>query len=64
MPTARVQARRFPIGIVVVMGMLIGTLFTPPVLPIFCILIAREHRAAVTPRPELGRAVEASSEVA
>ncbi|MGB3847934.1 MAG: efflux RND transporter permease subunit [Sphingopyxis sp.] len=37
---------RFAIGIVVVMGMLIGTLFTLFVLPTVYSLIARDHRAA------------------
>lgn len=37
---------RFDIGIVVVMGMLIGTLFTLFVLPTVYSLIARDHRAA------------------
>ncbi|WP_456725181.1 MULTISPECIES: efflux RND transporter permease subunit [unclassified Bradyrhizobium] len=45
-------ASRFAIGIVVVMGMLIGTLFTLFVLPTFYILIARDHRAAAAPRLE------------
>jgi len=45
-------ASRFAIGIVVVMGMLIGTLFTLFVLPTFYILIARDHRAAAEPKPE------------
>ncbi len=35
---------RFAIGIVVVMGMLIGTLFTLFVLPTFYVLLARDHR--------------------
>ncbi len=39
-------ASRFAIGIVVVMGMLIGTLFTLFVLPTFYTLLARDHRAA------------------
>lgn len=38
-------ASRFAIGIVVVMGMLIGTLFTLFVLPTVYSLIARDHRA-------------------
>ncbi|MFV0625491.1 efflux RND transporter permease subunit [Sphingomonas sp. ac-8] len=37
-------ASRFAIGIVVVMGMLIGTLFTLFVLPTFYTLLARDHR--------------------
>jgi len=37
---------RFAIGIVVVMGMLIGTLFTLFVLPTIYSFIARDHRAA------------------
>jgi len=42
---------RFAIGIVVVMGMLIGTLFTLFVLPTVYSLIAKDHRAeAQTPR--------------
>jgi multidrug efflux pump len=39
-------ASRFAIGIVVVMGMLIGTLFTLFVLPVVYSFIARDHRAA------------------
>ncbi|WP_375763143.1 efflux RND transporter permease subunit [Bradyrhizobium sp. Pha-3] len=54
-------ASRFAIGIVVVMGMLIGTLFTLFVLPTFYILIARDHRAAATPRLE---SVAARDEIA
>lgn len=38
-------ASRFAIGIVVVMGMLIGTLFTLFVLPTFYVLLARDHRS-------------------
>ncbi|MFV3077697.1 efflux RND transporter permease subunit, partial [Niveispirillum fermenti] len=38
-------ASRFAIGIVVVMGMLIGTLFTLFMLPTFYTLLARDHRA-------------------
>lgn len=38
-------ASRFAIGIVVVMGMLVGTLFTLFVLPSFYTLLARDHRA-------------------
>ncbi|WP_407151670.1 efflux RND transporter permease subunit [Bradyrhizobium sp. ORS 86] len=57
-------ASRFAIGIVVVMGMLVGTLFTLFVLPTFYILIARDHRAAAAPRLERGRASEAPSEIA
>ena len=37
---------RFAIGIVVVMGMLIGTLFTLFVLPVIYTFIARDHSAA------------------
>ncbi|MCZ0737971.1 efflux RND transporter permease subunit [Phreatobacter sp. AB_2022a] len=37
-------ASRFAIGIVVVMGMLVGTLFTLFVLPTFYVLMARDHR--------------------
>jgi multidrug efflux pump len=37
---------RFAIGIVVVMGMLVGTLFTLFVLPVIYSFIARDHRAA------------------
>jgi multidrug efflux pump len=40
-------ASRFAIGIVVVMGMLIGTLFTLFVLPTFYTLLAGDHRKAV-----------------
>ena len=39
-------ASRFAIGIVVVMGMLIGTLFTLFVLPVVYTFIARDHSAA------------------
>lgn len=39
-------ASRFAIGIVVVMGMLIGTLFTLFVLPTFYTLLAKDHRAS------------------
>ncbi|WP_257539783.1 efflux RND transporter permease subunit [Sphingobium sp. CFD-1] len=39
-------ASRFAIGIVVVMGMLIGTLFTLFVLPTIYSFVARDHRAA------------------
>ena len=38
-------ASRFAIGIVVVMGMLVGTLFTLFVLPTVYSFIARDHRA-------------------
>nr|WP_305825873.1 efflux RND transporter permease subunit [Bradyrhizobium sp. CCBAU 53421] len=54
-------ASRFAIGIVVVMGMLIGTLFTLFVLPTFYILIARDHRAAAARRLE---SVAAPGEIA
>jgi multidrug efflux pump len=37
---------RFAIGIVVAMGMLVGTLFTLFVLPVVYSFIARDHRAA------------------
>ena len=39
-------ASRFAIGIVVVMGMLVGTLFTLFVLPTIYTFVARDHRAA------------------
>ena len=39
-------ASRFAIGIVVVMGMLIGTFFTLFVLPTVYTFVARDHRAA------------------
>ncbi len=39
-------ASRFAIGIVVVMGMLIGTMFTLFVLPTIYSFVARDHRAA------------------
>ncbi|WP_028352605.1 efflux RND transporter permease subunit [Bordetella petrii] len=39
-------ASRHAIGIVVVMGMLVGTLFTLFVLPVLYTLVARDHRAA------------------
>jgi multidrug efflux pump len=44
-------ASRFAIGIVVVMGMLIGTLFTLFVLPTMYSLLAGDHRVAPEPRP-------------
>jgi multidrug efflux pump len=37
-------ASRFAIGIVVVMGMLVGTLFTLFMLPTFYVLLAKDHR--------------------
>ncbi|MGD0229766.1 MAG: efflux RND transporter permease subunit [Syntrophorhabdales bacterium] len=40
------SASRFSIGIVVVMGMLVGTLFTLFVLPTVYSFVARDHRAA------------------
>ncbi|MCC6829209.1 MAG: efflux RND transporter permease subunit [Novosphingobium sp.] len=39
-------ASRFAIGIVVVMGMLVGTMFTLFVLPTIYTFVARDHRAA------------------
>ena len=42
-------ASRFAIGLVVVTGMLVGTLFTLFVLPTVYSLIARDHRAAPQP---------------
>ncbi|MFB0614006.1 efflux RND transporter permease subunit [Aurantiacibacter poecillastricola] len=48
-------ASRFAIGIVVVMGLLVGTLFTLFVLPTFYTLIAADHRAR-PPRAEAGEA--------
>jgi multidrug efflux pump len=50
-------ASRFAIGIVVVMGMLIGTVFTLFVLPTFYALIAKDHRphAASEREQALGR---------
>ncbi len=57
-------ASRFAIGIVVVMGMLIGTLFTLFVLPTFYTLIARDHRAhAKTERELAGREAMATDPV-
>jgi multidrug efflux pump len=45
---------RFAIGIVVVMGMLVGTLFTLFVLPVIYSFIARDHRAAAdSPRAKV-----------
>lgn len=38
-------ASRFAIGIVVVMGMVVGTLFTLFVLPTIYTFVARDHRA-------------------
>lgn len=38
-------ASRFAIGLVIVSGMLIGTLFTLFVVPAVYVLIAKEHRA-------------------
>jgi multidrug efflux pump len=48
-------ASRFAIGIVVVMGMLVGTLFTLFVLPTFYTLFAEDHRpkAAETEKPRV-----------
>src|SRR3546814_6907747 len=43
---------RFAIGIVVVMGMLIGTLFTLFVLPTIYSFIARDHRVETESRSE------------
>jgi multidrug efflux pump len=43
------RASRFAIGIVVVMGMLIGTLFTLFVLPTFYTLLAQDHRVGLRP---------------
>ncbi len=37
---------RFSIGLVIVVGMLVGTLFTLFVLPTMYTLLARDHRAA------------------
>ncbi|NWK94463.1 multidrug efflux protein [Sphingobium lactosutens] len=55
-------ASRFAIGIVVVMGMLVGTLFTLFVLPTFYTLLARDHRAhAQTERELAGRDVPGDS---
>lgn len=45
-------ASRFAIGIVVVMGMLIGTLFTLFVLPTFYTLLARDHRVHAKAEPQ------------
>jgi multidrug efflux pump len=39
-------AARFSIGLVIVSGMLIGTLFTLLILPTFYTLLAKDHRAA------------------
>ncbi len=41
---------RFSIGLVIVVGMLVGTLFTLFVLPTMYTLLARDHRAAGHPR--------------
>ncbi len=46
------KASRFAIGIVVVMGMLIGTLFTLFVLPTFYALLARDHRSHREEEPD------------
>lgn len=43
-------ASRFSIGLVIVAGMLIGTLFTLLILPSFYTLIAKDHKAARTSR--------------
>ncbi|WEK04727.1 MAG: efflux RND transporter permease subunit [Candidatus Devosia phytovorans] len=43
------SASRFAIGIVVVMGMLVGTLFTLFMLPTFYVLLAKDHRKAAKP---------------
>ncbi len=45
-------ASRFAIGVVVVMGLLVGTLFTLFVLPTIYTLIAADHRAGRNPDPE------------
>ncbi|MBB4200658.1 multidrug efflux protein [Rhodoblastus sphagnicola] len=45
-------ASRFAIGIVVVMGMLVGTLFTLFVLPTFYTLIAQDHRVSAAGEPD------------
>lgn len=47
-------ASRFAIGIVVVMGMLVGTLFTLFVLPVIYSYVARDHRAEAD-SPRLGQ---------
>jgi multidrug efflux pump len=54
---------RFAIGIVVVMGMLIGTLFTLFVLPTVYSFIARDHRAAAD-SPRMRELDEAEGEPA
>lgn len=53
-------ASRFSIGIVVVMGMLIGTLFTLFVLPAIYSLIGQDHRAAA--RKNHGKSLAAAEE--
>ena len=55
-------ASRYAIGIVVVMGLLVGTLFTLFVLPTVYTFAAKDHRAASeSPRArELARADEAN----
>jgi len=40
---------RFAIGIVVVMGMLVGTLFTLFMLPTFYVMLAKDHREVRQP---------------
>jgi multidrug efflux pump len=53
------KASRFAIGIVVVMGMLIGTLFTLFVLPTFYALLARDHRVGRAEEDEVAGRVTA-----
>ncbi|MDR2788242.1 MAG: efflux RND transporter permease subunit, partial [Candidatus Accumulibacter sp.] len=48
-------ASRFAIGIVVIAGMLVGTLFTLFVLPTIYTLLARDHRVASSREKELAR---------
>jgi multidrug efflux pump len=55
---------RFAIGIVVVMGMLVGTLFTLFVLPTVYTLIAGDHRHDRDEQPDHGVASSSTGEVA
>jgi multidrug efflux pump len=54
---------RFAIGIVVVMGMLVGTLFTLFVLPTFYTLLAKDHRPQAVDKVESVPAVHALPQV-
>lgn len=58
------SASRFSIGVVVVMGMLVGTFFTLFVLPTIYSFIAKDHRAAEeSPRARELQAAEVSHDI-